>query len=365
MKITKPTLLLDEYKCKKNIQNMFLRTKLHNIEFRPHFKTHQSLEIGQWFKEVGVNKIAVSSLEMATYFATEWNDITVAFPVNILEINTINHLAEKITLNVLIESIETATFLKTSLKHKVNFLIKINIGNNRTGIMPYEINVIKNILEASDNSDTLNFIGFLGHAGQTYYCRNKTEVLETHQKSKSILVDLKDIFNTQYPDLILSYGDTPSCSLANDFYGIDEIRPGNFVFYDLMQFQIGACAIDQIAVAMACPIVAIHKNRNEIVVYGGGIHFSKDRVTDDNNGVIYGKVVRQEENGWRNLVLNTYVNSLSQEHGVIKVPEYEIDNYSIGDTLFILPIHSCMTANLMKCYLTTENEKITMFNPLI
>ena len=102
MKITKPTLLLDEYKCKKNIQNMFSRAKLHNIEFRPHFKTHQSLEIGQWFKEVGVNKITISSLEMATYFASKWNDITVAFPVNILEIDTINSLAEKIILNVLI-----------------------------------------------------------------------------------------------------------------------------------------------------------------------------------------------------------------------------------------------------------------------
>ncbi len=365
MMITKPTLLLDEYKCKKNIQSMFSRAKLYNIEFRPHFKTHQSLEIGQWFKGIGVNKITVSSLEMASYFAAEWNDITVAFPVNILEIDTINCLTEKIQLNLLIESKDTALFLDKHLKQKTNFLIKINIGNNRTGIMPSEINVIKTILKVSDNSDTLKFIGFLGHAGQTYYCRSRTEVLETHQKSKSILVRLKDIFNTQYPDLILSYGDTPSCSLANDFSGIDEIRPGNFVFYDLMQLQIGACEIDQIAVAMACPIVAIHKNRNEIVVYGGGIHFSKDRMTDENNSVIYGKVVTQEENRWRNLVLNTCVKSLSQEHGVIKVPENEIDNYSIGDTLIVLPVHSCMTANLMKSYLTTENKKITMFNPLI
>ena len=118
MKITKPTLLLDEYKCKKNIQNMFSRAQLHQVDLRPHFKTHQSLEIGQWFKEVGVNKITVSSLEMAIYFAEEWNDITVAFPVNILEIDTINALAEKIKLNLLIESKETILFLNKHLKHK-------------------------------------------------------------------------------------------------------------------------------------------------------------------------------------------------------------------------------------------------------
>jgi len=33
---------------------------------------------------------------------------------------------------------------------------------------------------------------------------------------------------------------------------VDEIRPGNFVFYDLMQYRIGSCSVGQIAVAMAC-----------------------------------------------------------------------------------------------------------------
>ena len=154
-----------------------------------------------------------------------------------------------------------------------NYLIKINIGNNRTGLVYSDAESIESILESTKDSTYLDFKGFLGHAGHTYSCKNKTEVLETHQKSKSKLMRLKDIFKARYPDLILSYGDTPSCSLADDFSGIDEIRPGNFVFYDLMQYQIGACTINQIAVAMACPIVAIHKDRNEIVIYGGGILF--------------------------------------------------------------------------------------------
>ncbi|MBN4084856.1 alanine racemase [Flavobacteriaceae bacterium AH-315-B10] len=365
MKITKPTLLLDVNKCKKNIQNMFSKAQLHHVEFRPHFKTHQSLEIGRWFKEIGVNKITVSSLEMATYFAEEWNDITVAFPVNILEIETINTLAQKIKLNLLIESKETALYLNKNLKYKVDFFIKINVGNNRTGLVYSDVESIESILESTKDSTFLNFKGYLGHAGQTYACKGESEVLEAHQKSKSKLMRLKDVFKTRYPDLIISYGDTPSCSLANDFSGIDEIRPGNFVFYDLMQYQIGACITDQISVAMACPIVAIHKDRNEIVVYGGGIHFSKDRITDENNNVIYGKVVKQEGNGWSDLIPKMIVRGLSQEHGVVKVPDSEIDSYKIGDLLIILPIHSCMTANLMKSYLTTENDKISMFNPHI
>jgi D-serine deaminase-like pyridoxal phosphate-dependent protein len=362
--ITKPTLLLDVKKCKTNIANMCAKAKTHNIDLRPHFKTHQSLEVGQWFKDVGVSKITVSSLEMADYFADQWNDITVAFPVNILEIDTINRLAKKITLNILVESKEAIEFLKNNLKSKVNFLIKINIGNNRAGLMPSNIEHIEAIIKTSEASDNLQFIGFLGHAGHTYKCKNKAEVIENHDAAKHEIVSLKDKFKVQYPNIIASYGDTPSCSVAEDFLGIDEIRPGNYVFYDIMQYQIGDCNIKDIAVAMACPIVAIHKDINEMVIYGGGIHFSKDSIIE-NGETIYGRIAKKEDNGWSDLIPNMYVKGLSQEHGVIRVPNTEIDNYKIGDTLIILPVHSCMTANLMKCYLTTKNQEIKMFNSTI
>ena len=114
--IIKPTLFIDEKKCRENINNMFSKVKTNKLEFRPHFKTHQSLEIGSWFKEVGVTKITVSSLSMAEYFSTQWNDITIAFPTNILEIETINTLAKKITLNLSIENEERILFLNDNFE---------------------------------------------------------------------------------------------------------------------------------------------------------------------------------------------------------------------------------------------------------
>lgn len=354
MKITKPTLLLNEKKCQRNIQDMFLKAQKNRVQFRPHFKTHQSLEIGRWFKELGTDKITVSSLEMAEKFSEQWDDITVAFPVNILEIDTINTLAEKIHLNLLIESTDTIEFLKNKLKHKVGFFIKIDVGYHRAGILPTDSSVIESILRISDMSSLLDFKGFLTHTGQTYICRSKEEIRKTHQKSTAQLLALKD----EYPDAMLSIGDTPSCSVVEDFSGIDEIRPGNFVFYDLMQYYIGSCEISQIAVVMACPIVALHKNRNEIVIYGGGVHFSKERLEDEEFGTMYGQVVENEGNSWGNIIPDMYVKNLSQEHGIVAVPRSRISNYKIGDLLFILPVHSCMTANLMKGYMTKEGRVV-------
>lgn len=359
MNISKPTLILDEAKCKRNITFMVDKARTHHVELRPHFKTHQSLEIGRWFKEAGVSKITVSSLDMAEYFAEEWDDITVAFPVNILEIGTINRLANKVTLNVLIESVATAEFLMKHLTHSVSFLIKLNIGNGRTGLMPNNIETINAILKATKDSDILNFTGFLGHAGQTYKCRSKEEILKVHEEAKSTIVNLKNKYKTEYPNIIVSYGDTPSCSVADNFEGLDELRPGNFAFYDVMQVQIGDCNYNDIAVAMACPIVSIHKDRNQMVVYGGGIHFSKDRI-EKNGTLVFGEVAKSNGIRWYDAIPNMYLRALSQEHGVVSVPEIEIGNYQIGDVIYVLPIHSCMTADLMKRYVTTEGKMITM-----
>tara|TARA_R110002073_G_scaffold233329_1_gene394500 strand:- start:932 stop:2023 length:1092 start_codon:yes stop_codon:yes gene_type:complete len=358
--IIKPTLLLDETKCKINIAFMADKAKTHNVKLRPHFKTHQSLEIGRWFKDAGVTKITVSSLDMANYFAKEWNDITVAFPVNILEIETINDLASGITLNLLIESKTSINFLEKHLKHPVNFYIKINIGNNRAGLLHYDTESIDALLETSKNSTKLNFIGFLGHAGQTYKCRSKSDIISVHEEARKKLVTLKNQYVTNYPNIIASYGDTPSCSVAENFEGIDEIRPGNYVFYDMMQVQIGSCKVNDIAVALECPIVAIHPKQSEVVIYGGGIHLSKDRMEDSTFGAIYGNVAQKTSNGWNDIIANTYVRGISQEHGIVKVPESDLPNYKVGDTLLVLPVHSCMTADLMKRYKTLDDVEITM-----
>ena len=84
--ITKPTLLLDKQKCLLNIRRMKHKANRNNVQFRPHFKTHQSIEIGEWFRQEGVLSISVSSLKTAKYFAgAGGDDITIVFPVNLRE----------------------------------------------------------------------------------------------------------------------------------------------------------------------------------------------------------------------------------------------------------------------------------------
>ncbi|MFW6139310.1 MAG: alanine racemase, partial [Spirochaetota bacterium] len=170
---------------------------------------------------------------------------------------------------------------------------------------------------------------------------------------------LKDHFKNKFPDLILSIGDTPTCSVVDDFSGVDEVRPGNFVFYDLKQQSIGSCKTDEIAICMACPVVAKHPERNEIVLYGGAVHFSKDYLVTSEGEKCYGYLVEFDAQGWRMPKRCCYVKSLSQEHGILKACDYHFERLKIGDIVGILPVHACLTSNLMKSYTTLEGSIIT------
>ena len=347
--VTKPTLLIDKEKVVENITKMKQKAELSGCVFRPHFKTHQSAEVGKLFREKGIEKITVSSVSMAEYFAGNgWSNITIAFPVNLREVKNINALAAKIKLNLLVDSAFSANTLSKKLKNSCGLLIEIDNGYHRSGLEPEQSMEIDQIVAISRLTLKLNFKGFLTHAGNTYSAKGKEEIIGIMEDAASKLNGLKEKYQPQFPELITSYGDTPSCSLADDLSAFDEIRPGNFVYYDVMQYHIGSCALNDIAVVAACPIVSVYPERNELIIYGGAVHLSKEFIAADNGFQLFGYVVKLTENGWSEPVPGAYVSSLSQEHGIVKMPKETLTSFQPGDLIGVLPIHSCLTADMLR-----------------
>lgn len=350
MELTRPTLLIDPLKSKENLKRMKKKADHHKVAFRPHFKTHQSHAIGSWFKKQGVKSITVSSADMAEYFMQDnWNDILIAFPLNINELNSINRLSGKINLSLTLENQEGLAYLNEHLRNKVDVYIKIDTGYNRTGIPWENKEEIVALAKLIHHSPKINLKGILCHAGQTYQANTVSEIRGIHQVSRDRMVGVKKSLKEIRRDLIVSIGDTPGCSLSDDFTGIDEVRPGNFIFYDLQQYKLGACQLSDIAVCMACPVVAKHQERNELVVYGGAVHFSKDSFMEGGKPV-YGYVVPLSDEDWVAEPGSMVMTRMSQEHGIISVTPDVFHKFNIGEFIGILPSHSCLTANLMKGY---------------
>jgi D-serine deaminase-like pyridoxal phosphate-dependent protein len=361
MEITKPTLLLDKEIALRNIGKMVRKARDLHLNFRPHFKTHQSAEIAEWFRTAGVRAITVSSLTMANYFADAgWDDITIAFSVNIPEIPEINELAGRINLNVLIENKEGLEALQNKMEWHVGVFVKIDTGYNRTGIEANRTPLIDQLLVDIQKSPLLHFKGFLSHTGHTYQANSTHDIFSRHFDALLKMKALKSRYISEWPELMISLGDTPSCSICDNFDGVDEIRPGNFVFYDLMQFKLGVCKLTDIAVRMVCPVIAVHSSRNEVVIYGGAIHFAKDSVTNVDGKQLYGRIIVREEGNEILLDERNYLYALSQEHGILRITPKDLHWFKPGQLIEILPVHSCLTANLMGQFLTSEGEIIKM-----
>jgi D-serine deaminase-like pyridoxal phosphate-dependent protein len=162
-----------------------------------------------------------------------------------------------------------------------------------------------------------------------------------------------------FPGFSITIGDTPGCTIVEEFGPIKEISPGNFVFYDVMQVNIGSCTYNDIAVVMACPVVGKNHGRNELLIHGGAVHFSKEVLTDADGTMQFGKLAKITEGGWKDFVPGCYLKSISQEHGLIHASDEFIQKTQIGDLVYIYPAHSCLTADLMKSYLTTEELLLT------
>ncbi len=317
--------------------------------------------IGEWFREMGIEKITVSSVGMAQYFSHfGWQDITIAFPVNIREINVINALASKAHLGLLVMDAMTVDELGKKTNHPISLWIKIDVGTHRTGLGFQNIQAIDEILHRIDNYSHLHFSGFLAHAGHSYQKRSQAEVQVVYDESLRILLNLKSQYLSSYPYIKVSLGDTPGASMVEDFGVVDELRPGNYVFYDLMQEEIGACRFDDIAVAMACPVVAVHPERNQWVIYGGAIHFSKDFLLAGDGKKIFGRMVDSTESGWstENVSSNPVLVSLSQEHGIVQCNKETFSLCKPGDLSLWLPVHSCLTADAIGSYSTTSGEAV-------
>ena len=354
-----PQLILDKQKCIGNIEKMLIKAQKMQLSFRPHCKTHQSAEVGSWLRDFGVSKITVSSFPMARYFAAAgWTDILIAFPFDPGQLPALNTLAKNVHISILIDNQEITPYL-SRIERQVSFYIDIDTGYGRTGVKSDATQTVESIIKQSLGIKNLSFAGFYCHAGHSYTTADPLKREELHTKATSDLKQLKEEFSTYAPKAL--YGDTPNCSIQDNFNGIDEITPGNFVFYDLVQLALGACQMEEIAVAVACPVVGKYPEERRLVIHGGAVHFSKETLNLKGNPV-FGLMVNGIHKGWESSVNHQYISNVSQEHGVLEECGDWIKEVKIGDTLHFLPVHSCLTANLMKEYVTTEGQLITTLN---
>lgn len=328
------------------------------VAFRPHVKTHKTVEIGRMQHAGAAGPITVSTLAEAEYFARDgFRDITYAVPLapSPEKLERVAALAARIErLSVLVDSEQTLHALEefsTAGRTPFDAYLKVDCGYHRAGVDPESPDSVR-LAIAMARSEAVRFQGLLTHAGHSYHARDGEEIRRVAGEESGSLTRFRALLAAEgLADARRSIGSTPTASVVEQFIECEEVRPGNYVFFDAFQATIGSCTLSDVAVSVLTTVVGSYPERNSVIVDAGALALSKDQGPHHIDPTFgYGIVCDIDLHP-----LPLRIEALSQEHGKIvggaHVPP-------VGTRLRILPNHSCLTAAMYDTYQIVDRGKV-------
>src|SRR5207253_4307482 len=136
--LTTPAFLVDRTIVEQNCARMRERARASGVAFRPHAKTHKTVEIARMQHGGAVGPITVSTMAEAEFFADAgFRDITYAVPIAPDKLPRVIALARRVErLNILLDSFEALHALE-SANAVFDAFLKVDCGYHRAGVDPH------------------------------------------------------------------------------------------------------------------------------------------------------------------------------------------------------------------------------------
>jgi D-serine deaminase-like pyridoxal phosphate-dependent protein len=299
--------------------------------------------------------ITVSTMAEAEFFADDgFRDITYAVPIAPDKLERAASLATRIErFSILIDSELTLRAVEAyaiSVGVVFDVFLKVDCGYHRAGVDPDSPDSAR-LAIAMGRSEAVHFQGILTHAGHSYNAMDAEEIRRIAAEESASLTRFRALLAAEgLGDIVRSIGSTPTASIVPQFTDCDEVRPGNYVFFDAFQATIGSCALEDVGVSVLTTVVGAYPERQSLIVDAGALALSKDSGPSHIDPTFgYGLVC---DTDLRPLPMR--IVALSQEHGKI-VTEMPVP---IGTRLRILPNHSCLTAAMFDTYHVLDRGRV-------
>jgi len=344
--LTTPAFLVDRTIVEQNCARMRRKALDSGVAFRPHVKTHKTIEGARLQHGSVAGPITVSTMAEAEFFADHgFRDISYAVPIAPDKLPRAAAVAKRIErLNILIDS-ERALRAVESFGGVWDVFLKVDCGYHRAGVDPADPDSVR-LAVAIARSPAVHFQGLLTHAGHSYDAANVDEIRRIAAEESASLSRFRALLASEgLGEVTRSIGSTPTLSVIDDFSEADEVRPGNYIFYDAFQATIGSCALQDVAVSVLATVIGSYPERHQAVIDAGALALSKDLGADGRYGIVCDVALRP---------LDAMLVALSQEHGKLATST----PLPVGTRLRIIPNHSCLTAAMFDRYHVVEGGKV-------
>ena len=350
-----PALLLDRARLERNAARMRVKVLKLGVTLRPHVKTSKSIDVLKVLAGEADPPITVSTLAEARYFFEHGvTDILYAVGIAPAKLPDVAALIRSgCRLRVILDTLEAADALRTFAQAEdvpIEALIEIDSDGHRAGVSaddPMLLEIGRRLAG--------RLTGVMTHAGGSYDCRTRSEFVAMAEQERALSVEAADRLRAAgLPCPIVSVGSTPTLHYAERLDGVTEVRAGVYAFGDLVQSELGTCAIDDIAIGVLASVIGHNRKHKRVLVDAGFLALSRDHGTaempvDWGYGAVCDPVSGDVIQGIR-------VSSTNQEHGIITSHSGELDftRFPIGSRVRILPNHACATAAAYPRYFVTN-----------
>lgn len=340
--IDSPALVVYPERVKENIR-LLVEMAGDVTLLRPHVKTHKMAEVSRLLLEAGITKFKCATIAEAEMLAmVKAPDVLIAHQPTGPKIKRILQLIStfpKTRFSCIIDNIETASEISRNCKEagkKIESFIDLNIGMNRSGIIPEKALQLFKDCRGLDGLSIIGLHAYDGHIRNTDLKERTKKSDEAFAKVDWLLQELKELTDATFQIVV---GGSPSFPTHTKRKNV-QYSPGTFVFWDWgYKHQVPDEPFEYAALVITRIISVI----------------DEETICTD----LGHKAVAAENPLPRVHFLNA-PNAIpiaqSEEHLVIKVPAG--NQYKVGDLWYGVPEHICPTVALYQEALVVENHEV-------
>lgn len=334
-----PAILIDLDIMERNLRKLADYGRQHDLRVRPHTKTHKIPALARKQIELGAAGLTVAKVgEAEVMLSARPTDLLIAYPtVGTRKLDRLMQVAKQTAVAMSLDSLVVAQQLSDAANAhgvEIGVLAEVDVGLGRVGVAPGD--ALLELIRGMARLPNLRFEGIAFYPGQikALDVEGQQGLNEVAQLLGDILTDLRRAgFNPR----IVSGGSTPTLFHSHLLPGLNEVRPGTYIFNDRNTVLAGACTLAECAASIVVTVVSTAK-AGQMIVDGGSKTFSSDRPTAGSE-VSFGHVVDAPQ---------AVFTKMNEEHGFIDLRKAG-HRFEVGERVRIIPNHICVAMNLHEC----------------
>ena len=250
-------------------------------------------------------------------------EMLVAFPlIGRPKLERLARLTELVEMIVAIDSVEAAEQL-SSIGVEVGILVEVDVGLHRAGVRPEEA---VHLAKRASAYPGLRFEGITFYPGH---------IKAIDERALSALSDtvsgvVSEMRLAGLECRIVSGGSTPTLWHSHKISGMNEIRPGTYIFNDRNTWLGEGCVLEDCAASILTTVVSTAVS-GQVILDGGSKTFSSDRCAAG------------EGFGYFPEAPDAVLEKMNEEHGFTRPGSVK---WSVGDKVRVIPNHICVAVNL-------------------